>query len=515
MKNWFSRNSAPKVEQRIDPQLDPTPSPKRSIDKKRHKIFAQQRFAAANAQRFGSNFGAGAGLSIDETLRRDVERIRAASRKAGEDVGYMKRLFGMIQTHVVGDTGMRLQSEVRTNAGELDTKANKSIEDAFQRWGKLGVCEISGRMNLVSAEQLIAKTVSQDGDILIRHIEGADNEYGYAFQLIESDLLDVQLNKTLDNGNRIRMGVELDTYGKHIAYHLLTNHPGETTWVSRGKRYNRVPAREIELPFPNWRPGQNRGIPWAHASLLDMTDIGGYRESTMIANRLAASNMFMYERDPEQEPPDDDEWDDDGEFEIELTAGSSAIVPQGYKIRETNFQTNGDSLGDFQKAGLRGAASGAEVNYNVMGNDYEGVSWSSLRQAILEDREYWKRMQGWFASQVMGPIYERWLRNALLKNAIPNLKPYDLERALSYKFKGRRWQWVDPLKDEQAAGTAMKNFTGDPIEILGDKGLQVEDVADSWTRYLDRMEPVMQRANNMGLGKNPAPSKPQEDDPDA
>ena len=82
-----------------------------------------------------------------------------------------------------------------------------------------------------------------------------------------------------------------------------------------------------------------------------------------------------------------------------------------------------------------------------MGNDYEGVSWSSLRQAILEDREYWKRMQGWFASQVMGPIFERWLQNALLKNAIPDLKPYDLERALNYKFKGRRWQWVDPLKD--------------------------------------------------------------------
>ena len=47
----------------------------------------------------------------------------------------------------------------------------------------------------------------------------------------------------------------------------------------------------------------------------------------------------------------------------------------------------------------------------------------------------------------------------------------------------------------------MSNFTGDPIEILGDKGLQVEDVADSWTRYLDVLQPVMQRANELGIGK--------------
>jgi lambda family phage portal protein len=474
-----------------------------SSQTKRHQMHAQ-RFAAAKSDRIQKGFLGGAGLSVDETLRRDLERLRSASRKAGEDIGYMKRYYGMVQTHVVGDTGVRLQAEVRNKNGDLDKEVNDDIEAAFKDWGKIGTCEISGRMNLISAEQLIAKTTSQDGDILIRHIDGADNKYGYAFQLIEADLLDAQLYKTLDNGNRIKMGVEVDGYGRHIAYHILTSHPGEYTWKSGNRRYERIPASQIILPFPMWRPGQNRGIPWAHASLLDMHDISSYRESVMVSGRIAASNMLLYERDPEQQAPDagdDEDWDESGDFNIELDPGSSAIVPEGYKIKETNFQHKGDTLGEFQKASLRGGASGAEVNYNVMGNDYEGVSWSSLRQAILEDREHWKRMQGWFISQVMGPIYERWIRNALLKNAINNLKAYDLNRSLSYTFRGRRWQWVDPLNEEKAAGAAMDNFTANPLDILNDKGVDLEQMAEGWGRYLKTMAPHIALAQSMGLGK--------------
>jgi lambda family phage portal protein len=470
---------------------------------KRHKMHSQ-RFAAASSDRLNKAFSFGGSLSVDETLRRDLERLRSASRKAGEDIGYMKRYYGMVQTHVVGDKGVRLQAEVREKSGDLNKQINNDIEAAFKEWGKIGKCEISGRMNLVSAEQLIAKTCSQDGDIIIRHIDGADNEYGYAFQLLESDRLDNQLYKKLDNGNHIKMGVEVNGYGRHVAYHVLTTHPGENTWQAGTRRYERIPASEIIVPFPMWRPGQNRGIPWAHAALLDMHDISGYRESTMVSARVAASNMLLYERDPEQEAPDhddDDEWDDAGDFNIELEPGSSAIVPDGYKIKETNFQHKGESLGDVQKASLRGGASGAEVSYNVMGNDYEGVSWSSLRQSILEDREHWKRMQGWFISQVMGPIYERWLSNALLKNAINNLKAYDLNRCLSFTFRGRRWQWVDPLNEEKAAAVAMENFTANPIDLLNDKGVDLEQMAEGWDRYLTTLEPVIKRAQEMGLGK--------------
>ncbi|MCF2846548.1 phage portal protein [Pseudoalteromonas sp. ACER1] len=464
------------------------------------QIAAQKRYAASKSDRLFKN-PIGYGLSVDETLRRDVERLRAASRSAGEDVGYIKKYFGMVQTHIVGDKGFRLQSQIRNAQGELDKDANKSVELAYKEFCRKGFCEISGRMNMTEADQLIAKTVSQDGDMLIRHIDNAPNKFGYAFQLIEADLLDVNLYKVLSNGHVIKMGVEQDGFGRHLAYHILTNHPGEYTWSTGGRRYIRVPADEIVLPFPMWRPGQTRGVPWAHASLLDMHDIRGFREATLVSARVGASNMLIYERDPDQPPPEDDENWENGEFIQELEPGKSNVVPDGFKARESRFDMPDDSTGDFQKAILRGAASGVDANYNVLANDFEGVSWSTLRQAVIEDREHWKRLQGWYISQIKNVIYERWLRNALIRNQIKGLYAYDLERANHYQFYGRRWQWVDPLKDEQAISESYKNFTVNPMEVLQDKGLDPQELAEGWQNFLELMGDNIQLAQSIGLIK--------------
>lgn len=457
-----------------------------------------ERFAAAKSQRLAKGLSA-VGLSVDETLRRDITALRSASRRSGEDIGYVKKYFGMVQTHVVGDKGFRLQADPRLASGQFDKKSAAKIEKAWSDFNALGICEISGRMSGISADQLIAKTVSQDGDILIRHIDGADNEYGYAFQLIESDRLDHTLYKNLGDGLQIKMGVEQDAFGRHLAYHILTDHPGDFTWSSGHKKYLRVPASDMILPFPMWRPGQSRGVPWAHAALLEMHDIGGFREASLVSARMGASNNVTYERDPDVSISDD-QWSEEGEFISELEPGVITITPEGFRMRETNFKMPDEGFGDFQKATMRGAASGVDANYNVLANDYEGVSWSSLRQAILEDREHWKRMQGWYISQVKTPIYRRWLRNALLKGGIEGLAGYDLRRVSGHKFMGRRWQWVDPLKDEQAVGEAMGNFTANPLEILNDKGVDLDQMAEGWSRYLDVMESVITRAKDIGIG---------------
>jgi lambda family phage portal protein len=461
------------------------------------------RFAVAQNKSFGPRL-MGQGLSADSVLRRDVESVRAASRTAGEDDSYIKRYFGMVQTHVVGDEGFRFQSKVKDTAGELDKAVNDIIEAAFKEWSKQGICEISGCMSLVAAEELIAKTVSQDGDILIRHIYGGHNTFGYSFQLIEADLLDISLYKDLPNGNRIRMGVEVDGFDRRVAYHVLTNHPGDHTWTNKGRRYVRIPAEEITLPFPMWRPGQKRGVPWAHAALLEAHSVSGLKESELTRSRIAANNMVVYERDPELEPPetdDDDGWDLDGEFIEELEAGTASIVPEGYRTRETNFTPPNTSLPDQVKTGLKGAGAGLEVSYPVLGNDYEAVNFSSLRQAVLEDRDHWKRKQRWFRESVLEPIYANWLKAALLNGALSGLGPWDFTRLNQPQFSGRRWSWVDPYKDEQAIGAGMDNFTVNPMKVLADKGLELQETAEGWNQFLDVMGDVMGRARELGFGR--------------
>ncbi len=464
------------------------------------------RFAAAKQNQQASTMFDGGGLSVDETLRSQLEYLRKASRKAGEDNGYLKRYFGLVQTHVVGEKGFTLQMAIKLANGEEDTASNKIIEDAYTDWSQKGTCEVSGKLSRVGLEDLIAKTVAQDGDVIIRHIYDESNPYGYSVQIIEADYLDASLNTVLKNGNRICMGCEVDAFDRPVAYHLLSNHPGDSTWAFGGRKYIRVPADEIDLPFVMWRPGQKRGIPWAHAALLDMHHINEFRGAAQVQARFAASNMAVYERDPDQEAPEDD-FNDEGEFLEEFeTGGTSTVVPPGYKMRETNFQGPGTDFPDLQKANLRSASSGLEAGYNVIGNDYEGVSYSSLRMEVLEDRDHWKRLQRWMIDDVCNRIFKRWLASSLLRNALPGLNAWDKNRLCQPNFQGRRWMWVDPLKDEQAAGESLKNYTGNPMKILSDKGQDLEQFAQDWETYLDKMEPIMKRANALKEVMAPPPT---------
>jgi len=475
---------------------------KAETKQRRHRNHRDHvRYAAAQKNDVASTLFDGGTLSPDESLRRDLEGLRAASRKAGEDNGYMKRYLGQVQTHIVGETGFKFQSRVKFADGSFDKKTNKIIEAAYKEWSKKGSCEISGKLSRAALEELIVKTVSQDGDVIIRHIYDSNNKYGYSVQIIESDYLDTTLNTVLKNGNQIKMSVEQDGFGRPIAYHLLTSHPGDSVWSYNGRKYMRIPADEITLAFPVWRPGQTRGVPWAHAALLDLHHINEYRGSAQVQARRASENMLIYERDPEQEVSED--YEDEGEV-LEEREGFSSVAPQGYKVRETNFSTSNTALPEFQKANLRSASSAMDVNYNVLGNDAEGVSFSTLRQGVLEDRDHWKRKQRWTIEEVCEDIYSRWLSIALLKGAIKGLSASDKTHLCQPYFQGRRWQWVDPLKDEQAAGEAKKNFNGDPIQMLNDKGLDLDETVESWTRYLDAMEPIMERANKLnGLTDTP------------
>jgi len=449
---------------------------------------AQQRYKAAQQTDQAADRFIGGSRSVDANLRSELVKVREASRNAGDDIGYVRRYFSMVQTHVVGENGLRLQANVKDAKGKLDTEANKILENEFLEWGELGSAEIGGRMSWIGAQELTAKTCAQDGDMLMRYHFDKSNRYGFSIELIEADLLDVSLNQKLRNGNRIVMGVELDRFNRRVAFHLLTAHPGDDSWTFGGRRYQRVSADEMDLLYPVWRPGQNRGIPWAHASLMEMYQINGMRDSQLVQARVAAANMGFYERDPEL-AVDEDEFDDEGELLQELDGGQMSVVPDGYKINQTSFQAPQSS--DFQKDALRGSASGMDVNYNVLGNDYEGVSFSSLRQAILEDRDAWKRKQRWLIEQQGSPVFKRWTKQALLKGALPGLRASDAHRLSKHKMYGRRWAWVDPLKDEQAAGEALGNLTTSPMHILRDKGLDATDVIEGWQQFGEMAEPIM------------------------
>ena len=120
---------------------------------------------------------------------------------------------------------------------------------------------------------------------------------------------------------------------------------------------------------------------------------------------------------------------------------------------------------------LRLIASGMGVAYHELGNDLAGVNYSSGRLGVLEERDYFMELQNLMVDAICRPVYEDWIKAALLNGAID--LPFDPDRYMdpeAYEFIPRRWPWVDPLKDSQASTLDVQNGFSTHPEILHQHG---------------------------------------------
>jgi lambda family phage portal protein len=448
------------------------------------KRQAVRRFEAAQYNRLTHSF-LQAARSINSELRGDLDALRRRARYIAKNEPMAKKYLGMVCTNIVGHQGFALQC--RSMEGKTaDGLANAAIEAAWKEWSKPKVCDVSGKMSFTHFCRAVMRGVARDGEAIVRIREGADNPYGYALQFLDVERLDTLMNREEGNGqNAIIMGVEINSDGRPVAYHLVSKFNGRDI---TGKKTERIPAEEIVHLFVTDDPEQIRGVTWMHASMLRMHHLGGYEEAAIIASRVGASKMgFFTTPDGDGSSLSDGE-DESGVPFTEADPGQFGVLPEGVGFTPFNPDYPHAMYDTFTKAAKRDIGSGLNVAYHSLANDLEGVNFSSIRSGTLEERDEWMMGQNWFIEQLLEPVYEGWLRNSLLKGAIKMvngsaLPAAKLQKFRAHEFMGRRWQWVDPLKDIQANVEALDNGLADPYTLASQQGLDAEDVLDSISRF--------------------------------
>lgn len=432
-------------------------------------------FKAAEIDRLKMAWHARAhGLSVNELIFRDLPTLVYRSREKAINNPYAKRFYTLLKTKVIGPRGPRHQNRAKLLSGEPDKVVNTLIEEGWRQWGKKGICDVSGRYSLIRFLHLWVETLARDGEVLVREVFGFENAFGYALQIIETDRMDRKLNAELTNGNTIRMGVELNQWERPVAYYLLVQHPGDRYQQVHGQDYERVPAEEMIHTLDPMRPHQARGFPWLHASMIDLHHVGEYRESEMIAAEFGAKNIGFYKQNPEAlEAPTND----DGELIEELEAGSAQLLPYGIDWIEGLTNHPNTNFGDFIRNTLRGVSSGAGISYPRLANDGADMSWSSLRDTELDDRDFYRLLQGMFIDELMERIRTNWLRMALLSGAI-QLPFSDFDRINKPHFQARGWQWVSPKDEAVANEKSIKNRTDSRSSVIRSRGEDPEEVFD-------------------------------------
>lgn len=437
--------------------------------KRAQKKRQKRNFAAANSGNLYSSWIANNSVA-DIDIKRDLQTIRARSRELMRNDDYAKRFKRMVKSNVVGNRGIKLQNKAKDKNGNLDKQANDIIEEAFKKWSKKGVCDVTGKYSFKEIQKMAIAAVAEDGEVLIRKVRGFDNGFGFALQLLEADHLDEQYNVPEKN---ISMGIEFDDWGKPIAYHLFKTHPGQMLNADRTRI--RVPADEIIHLFLPIRISATRGVPWMHTAMTRMKMVNGYEEAELTASRIAAAKGGFYIAKDGAAEYEGDSIDADGNIIEDIEPGQIRIVPYGLDFKSYDPQHPTTAFKDFMKAILRGVASGLDVSYNTLANDLEGVNYSSLRSGVLEEREVWRELQTWLAENLLDDVFADWLDMALLTQAIPlPYYKYDKFNKPTWMFRG--FSWVDPLKDMQANILAVKEGLKTHSQIASEMGMDIEEL---------------------------------------
>ncbi|PIQ26136.1 phage portal protein [bacterium (Candidatus Blackallbacteria) CG18_big_fil_WC_8_21_14_2_50_49_26] len=455
---------------------------KRSAEPVKHK----RSFDAAKVNRLTRSW-LGTANTIDMELRTDLDRLRARSRDMANNNDYIRRFLRMVERNVAGHSGFILQAR-SNDFGKPDSLANAAIEKAFYLWARKGSCEVSGKLGFADVQRNLCKAIARDGEALVRKVRGTQsgNDYGFALQLLDVSRLATMVNRNPTNGqNAIIMGVEINEFHRPIAYHLHEQAPGGSQ--GQGKIL-RIPADDIVHLYLPEHAEQTRGIPWAHSAMLRLHNLKGYEEAAVIASRVGAAKMGFFTT-PDGSPAGlADGQDDAGEFMADAEAGTFGVLPQGYQFQSFNPDYPQNQYGAFVKSCLRGIASGMDISYNSLANDLEGVNYSSLRSGALEERDQWMTVQNWFAEAFLTPLFEEWLKLALLnqKVVMPNGSAIPLAKFDKFRehiWQGRRWAWVDPMKDIEAARLAVQSGVSSPQQIAAQMGMDIEDVLDSISAF--------------------------------
>ncbi|MBF0246829.1 MAG: phage portal protein [Alphaproteobacteria bacterium] len=369
-----------------------------------------------------------------------------------------------IVANTVG-TGIKPQSQ------HPSEKFRETVHRQWLTWTDRA--DADGLTDFYGFQALVTKTMVVHGEafvrLLVRPVSGKPTPQ---LQLIHPDQVDRALSRDLGAGRRIVGGIEFDADNRRLAYHVFKQRPGDPFATSF--ETIRVPAADMVHVFDPVAPGQVRGVSWLSAVLLRLHEIDGLEDAQLMRQRIAA--MFAgFITDLEGGAGGFDGTQTGSVLESGLEPGTLKVLPPGTDIKFSDPAEVGDTA-EFLKSQLRAVAAGLGVTYEQLTGDLSGVNYSSIRAGLVEFRRRIEALQHHvLVFQFCRPVWERFVRMQVLSGALqaPGFER-DESPYLAVKWIAPGWEWVDPLKDAQAAIAEIEAGIRSRAEVVNGRGYDVE-----------------------------------------
>ena len=354
--------------------------------------------------------------SVNEELSYDLPDLRTRSRDLARNVPIATGAINTVVTSVVGD-GLVLQSQIDQEALGLTPDQAESwqrqAEREFAIWARRP--DFTSRLNFDELQELVFRAVLESGDIFVARRRRKDRQdtYGLKLQLIEADRVSNENNGS--NSSTLVDGIELDTDGVPVAYHISSRHPDD---VGRGvkREWRRFEAGssltgqpQILHLYKQLRPDQARGIPYLSPVVEAIKQLGDYAEAEVRAAVISA--MFTVFVKPGM-VSDDGDADFVGTTEgvdpnSEIALGNGAIVDLGPNedVVFADPKRPNTAFDGFVTAMSRHIGVALELPYEMLLKSFT-ASYSASRAALEMAWQMFRTRRSWLAWKFCQPVYE-------------------------------------------------------------------------------------------------------------
>ncbi len=407
--------------------------------------------------------------------------LRRRARISYWDSVQARQLVGRLDDTVV-NTGLILEATPAWDILNLQNMQSdesrqdwtRDVETRFHLWARSKEADAAERMSLYQLQGQIFHTQLIDGEVFVifRYSPDTRRLNPLNIQLVNADL--IQSPRKIQEGKRIEDGIELDSSGREIAYHVLDRKTGATKRIPKfGPKSRRLFMLHIGKPA---MPGEVRAITPLASIIHELQKITDYTvaeiESAIINATIAAwiepseaadaSNPFagvtqkatssdkVAAGDSRNTPPSDGFISKPGLMIQSLKAGEKL---QSYDTKRPNAQF--DTFVSAIKKGL-GASWGIPLGVLDMAftNNY-----SASRGELLL---FWNRvsvLRADLSSDFLDPVYAGWLSEEVRfsRIAAPGFNiPIARAAWLNADWIGISLPAMDPLKEANAAAARIK-----------------------------------------------------------
>ena len=384
------------------------------------------------------------------------------------------------RTNVIG-VGLKLKSRIdREVLGLTPEQAEawqKTTEREFSLWAEnKRACDATGMNTFYGLQQLALISWLLSGDCIgLLKQYNTDRLLPYALRvhLIESDRIatpggcgagtsiNYTTGKNPDNGNTIYDGVEVDSNGMVVAYHIRSTYPFEvgaptTTWA-------RVLAYQEHTGLPNVvhvieceRPDQYRGVSYLAQVIEPLLQLRRYTESELMAAVIESFfTAFIKTEAPTDDMPfnqvePDAPHEPKGPNEYNMGPGQVNVMEPGEDVVFADPKRPAGGFDAFVTAICSQIGAALEIPADLLLKKFN-ASYSASRAALLEAWKAFKMRREWLADDFCRPVYEVWMSEAVARGRIYAPGFFD-NPAIRAAYLGSEWLGpsqgqLDPTKE--------------------------------------------------------------------